>query len=204
MKLPITTLRTRRNGGGDLRRVENRQLAHQKRAETPRVDRPVHLRSRYGLAPRCSNRRIRGAAVLGGLRSRRLRDRAALGERFWSRLSLLPSLAVRIRFRFAPQGIPEVRIPFDPPPNSFSCRISSMDRAAHLLRGRIRRCARGPHGMRGADASTCRARRAALRRRSFVIGLASLPVARPIGHFPIGDPPAVISSRAARRTSPVV
>ncbi len=35
--------------------------------------------------------------------------------RSWSRLSLLPSLAVRIRFRFAPQGILEVRIPFAPP-----------------------------------------------------------------------------------------
>ena len=33
----------------------------------------------------------------------------------WSRLSLLPSLAVRFRFRFAPQGIPEFRIPFAPP-----------------------------------------------------------------------------------------
>ncbi len=32
-----------------------------------------------------------------------------------SRLSLLPSLAVRIRFRFAPQGTLEVRIPFAPP-----------------------------------------------------------------------------------------
>ena len=46
----------------------------------------------------------------------------------WSRLSLLPSLAVRIRFRFAPQGILEVRIPFAPPPGLQSQRLIALER----------------------------------------------------------------------------
>jgi hypothetical protein len=53
-----------------------------------------------------------------------------------SRLSLLPSLAVRIRFRFAPQGILEVRIPFAPPVGSQNSsatpdRLIVNDEAAH-------------------------------------------------------------------------
>ncbi len=67
--------------------------------------------------PRPTQKLPRFRGVLGGGTAESEPETASSGPTAgsWSRLSLLPSLAVRIRFRFAPQGIPEVRIPFAPP-----------------------------------------------------------------------------------------
>jgi len=63
----------------------------------------------------------------------------------------LPSLAVRIRLRFAPQGILEVRIPFAPPTSPRLRRIIGPERVSSAGFPRFRGVLEQPHARTQAE-----------------------------------------------------